>query len=453
MKPELEKFSVSPSVVRADCESEISVTSRSGCFNFFDDVTYEVEFIPMEESDVPMDAAMSLMGFDKNRRKQYVKPKNGVLKLRYFFAGEQEWKIHITTTEYEPYLNPLYKHYRPYWDGLMTAPQRGIYLSVYSLASDLYGRRVLRGDLHIHTSESDGQETPEMVAAEYRSAGYDFIAITDHHVFGASKAAIDKFDFKTDFTMLMGEEIHNDYAGYFHMVNIGGCRSVNERYINEPERVAEEAQALAADVDIPKGLDKREYLNRVWLYREIKKSGGFAIYPHPYWKVGSHYHTETKMTKAVLKNGLCDAYEVLGGCGPEDNNLQTALYNELRAEGTDIPVVGSTDSHSVLEANTHFKKASTIVFAENNEILSAVESGFSVAAEHLPGENTRVYGAFRLVKFAQFLLQNYFPIHNSLCKAAGQTIKGYLYDDKGLKTTVEMLEKRVSEFEHEFFGV
>lgn len=451
MKPELIKFTVTPSVVEADKESEIQITSRDGCFGFYDDVTYTVTFIPMEESDTPMDDSMSLLGFDKNRKQFKIKPENGVLKLRYFFSGEQEWKIHIATTEYGPHINPLYENYHPYWDGLIKKTELGVYLSIYSLAPDLFSRRALRGDLHIHTSASDGKETPEMVAAQYRKEGYDFIAITDHNVFGTAKSAIDKFNFKTDFQILMGEEVHNGYAGYFHMVNVGGKSSVNDIYINEPERVEKEAQALANEVEVPKGLDAREYLNRVWLYRAVKKSGGFAIYPHPYWQVANHYHTETKMTKAILKNGLCDAYEVLGGCGPADNNLQTALYYELRAEGTDIPVVGSTDSHSVLDEHPHFKYASTIAFAENFDVLDAVASGMSVAAEHLPGENTRVYGPFRLVKYAQFLLQNYFPIHNQLCEAAGQAIMGYLYD-RTVKDTVEALENRILDFEKQFFG-
>ena len=157
------------------------------------------------------------------------------------------------------------------------------------------------------------------------------------------------------------------------------------------------------------------------------------------------------MTRAILKNGLCDAYEVLGGCGPEDNNLQTALYSELRAEGTEVPVVGSTDSHSVLDARTHFKNASTIAFVQNGDVLGAVASGYSVAAEHLPGESTRVYGPFRLVKYAQFLLQNYFPVHNRLCQAAGTAILG-LVCGENINALAEAQEARVASFEQKFFG-
>lgn len=38
-----------------------------------------------------------------------------------------------------------------------------------------------KGNLHTHTTDSDGEHTPEEVVRRYRDRGYDFIAITDHH--------------------------------------------------------------------------------------------------------------------------------------------------------------------------------------------------------------------------------------------------------------------------------
>jgi predicted metal-dependent phosphoesterase TrpH len=38
----------------------------------------------------------------------------------------------------------------------------------------------LRGNLHAHTTWSDGVKTPAELIAEYESRGYDFLAITDH---------------------------------------------------------------------------------------------------------------------------------------------------------------------------------------------------------------------------------------------------------------------------------
>ncbi len=452
MNANLRNYEIIPSVVEADKETEITVRSLDGGMLFFDDVTYDVQVIPKEESDVPMNEAMTLLGWDEMRTVMHIKPVNRELKFKYHFIGEQEWNIHISTKEYAPHVNPLYEHYVPHWNPLIHAPEQGVLLSVYSLYTDLYNRRPLKGDLHIHSLVSDGSESPSMVATEYRRAGYDFISITDHNIYHGSKEAEKDFDFETDFKMLVGEEIHNGYVGFFHMVNINGAYSINDIYIKEPERVNREAMALEAEVDVPENIDKKEYLHRVWLYREMKKSGGFAIYPHPYWTVGKHYHTETKMSEYILKNGLCDAFEVLGGCSPKELNMQVALYNELRAEGVRIPVVGSTDSHSVLNENSHFKDASTVVFTEGEDITGAISENMSVAVETYKKETARAYGPFRLVKYVHFLLENYYPVHDALCHSSAEVILGYIRGEKELKSTVEILEKRILAFEKKFFG-
>ena len=44
MNPNLKKYKVTPSVVLADTESEITVKSVDGCFKFYDDITYKVQF-------------------------------------------------------------------------------------------------------------------------------------------------------------------------------------------------------------------------------------------------------------------------------------------------------------------------------------------------------------------------------------------------------------------------
>lgn len=449
MNPNLKKFKVVPTVIEADKESTVTVTGIDGIFKFYDDVTYEVEVIPQDESDVPIDEELTLKGYDKKRKTMLIKPENGELKIKYYFKGEQEWKIHISTKEYGKHTNPLYEHYRPYWNSLIDFPKCGITLAVYSLYEDLYERNVLRGDLHIHTSCSDGNESPEAVAAAYRKAGRDFIAVTDHNIFNTSKDVTEKLAFADDFQIIRGEEVHNGYAGFFHMVNIGGNYSVNDIYLNNPEKIEEEVRQIEKETDVPEGLDKHEYLNRVWLYREIKKSGGYAIYPHPYWNIG-FYHTSTKMSRAIIKNGLCDAFEVLGGCTPEQLNMQVALYNDLRAEGTDIPIVGSTDSHTALQ-DKH-TKYSTVAYARQKDIFGAISDKYSVAVEQATGENVRVYGKLRLVIYTHFLMENYFPVHDELCNISGTLMYDYLHGEEDLKEDIVRAEERIKKHKKEFFG-
>jgi hypothetical protein len=60
-----------------------------------------------------------------------------------------------------------------------------------------------KGNLHTHTTRSDGRKDPEDVAREYRERGYDFLAITDHNIYADFKH-LDR----ADFVMLPGMEIN-----------------------------------------------------------------------------------------------------------------------------------------------------------------------------------------------------------------------------------------------------
>ena len=45
---------------------------------------------------------------------------------------------------------------------------------------DQDGKRWFRGNLHTHSTVSDGLKTPDEVIRIYRNEGYDFLAFTDH---------------------------------------------------------------------------------------------------------------------------------------------------------------------------------------------------------------------------------------------------------------------------------
>jgi len=85
--------------------------------------------------------------------------------------------------------------------------------------------RFYRGNLHTHSTRSDGQLEPEEVIRRYRERGYDFLALTDHFM--------ERFDFPiTDtrglrsegFTTLIGAELHAPAigdGGLWHIVAVG----------------------------------------------------------------------------------------------------------------------------------------------------------------------------------------------------------------------------------------
>ncbi len=113
-----------------------------------------------------------------------------------------------------------------------------------------------KGNIHTHTTNSDGQMTPEQVVNNYEKAGYDFLSITDHGVLTDTKELS-----KPGFLLIPGEEICAGYSGRGRLFHIVG--------LNIQEGVP------------AKGFDRVEDPQRI--IDLIRKQGGTAIMAHPYW--------------------------------------------------------------------------------------------------------------------------------------------------------------------------
>ncbi len=450
MKAEITTFRLFPAVVKADEESEISVIASEGVFGLYDDVEYEIRVVPTDESDIPEDETLTIFGLDEKRPVLTAHPKNGVLKFKYLFSGEQEWHIKISAKNYEAHEFESHKKAAPHWDNVRKRPQNGVILAMYSLYPDLYERTPKRADLHVHTNYSDGDEGPALTAAAYRRAGYDRIALTDHAQYNIGKYAREKMDFKSDFKVLVGEEIHNAYNGQIHIICLGADTGISDMLIYNSENVAKEVAELEKQTKVPEELPKKEYLYRLWVYKTAKAHGGFIIYPHPYWNIGKcRWQVGPKLAKAILTDGLCDAFEVMGGGNTIENNLQVSLYYDAVKDGLKLPIVGSTDNHTVMD---NFDTASTIVFEKDGDIIEAISSDYTLAADHKKGELTRLIGPYRLVRYTRFLFDYYFPRHTELCVSSGQVMVDYMMGYTKDRNLVERLEARVDDFEKLFFG-
>ncbi len=70
--------------------------------------------------------------------------------------------------------------------------------------------RFWRGNLHTHSTVSDGVLAPEEVCRRYRDEGYDFLALTDHFVGSFGYPIVDTVPFRTNsFTTILGAELHS----------------------------------------------------------------------------------------------------------------------------------------------------------------------------------------------------------------------------------------------------
>ncbi|MGV8987864.1 MAG: phosphotransferase [Cypionkella sp.] len=70
--------------------------------------------------------------------------------------------------------------------------------------------RFWRGNLHTHSTRSDGVLAPEEVCRRYRAEGYDFLTLTDHFVGHYGYPIVDTEPFRgNDFTTILGAELHS----------------------------------------------------------------------------------------------------------------------------------------------------------------------------------------------------------------------------------------------------
>lgn len=75
----------------------------------------------------------------------------------------------------------------------------------------------LKGNLHAHTTESDGKESPERRVAQYRERGYDFLCLSDHHRI----TFVDRLPASQGITLIQGAELHpeNPFGGLkYHLL-------------------------------------------------------------------------------------------------------------------------------------------------------------------------------------------------------------------------------------------
>ena len=69
--------------------------------------------------------------------------------------------------------------------------------------------RFYRGNLHTHSTNSDGARSPRAVCYSYRRRGYDFISLTDHFQEVYGYPVSDTTPFRVDrFTTVLGAELH-----------------------------------------------------------------------------------------------------------------------------------------------------------------------------------------------------------------------------------------------------
>jgi hypothetical protein len=119
---------------------------------------------------------------------------------------------------------------------------------------DLTGGEWLRGNLHAHTTQSDGARAPQAVIDAYARRGYGFLMLSDHDVL-TSESTIAQWDSR-GMVLIPGYEVSQ---GGPHLLHVD------------------------ADRLIAPSSCRQEVLNRI-LAADVESGHGFAVVNHPNWE-------------------------------------------------------------------------------------------------------------------------------------------------------------------------
>jgi len=180
--------------------------------------------------------------------------------------------------------------------------------------TDKNGKNWYKGNLHTHTTVSDGRYKPEETLALYRENGYDFIALTDHWKYGEGG-----LDEKTGILVIPGCEYNTGAVvpdGVYHIV----CAFADREPVLDRTEGNPSGQVI---VDA------------------IKEAGGVAILAHPAWSLNDPAHVIAEL------KGL-DAAEIYNTVSGKPWNLRpySGLFvDRLFSEGVNIGCMAADDAH------------------------------------------------------------------------------------------------------------
>lgn len=177
---------------------------------------------------------------------------------------------------------------------------------------NLTGGAWLKGNLHTHSTQSDGTADPQMVIANYAALGHDFLMLADHEVL-TSEERYAQWD-AHGLVLIPGLEI----AGGPHLL-----------YVD-------------ADRAIPPQQPRQAILNQIEALAQ-SRGRGFAIMNHPNWQSRFDHTTLAQLQEWIGYAGI----EIYNGVIGRLDGSSYALdkWDMLLAEGRRLWGYANDDSH------------------------------------------------------------------------------------------------------------
>ncbi len=212
-----------------------------------------------------------------------------------------------------------------------------------------------RGNLHTHSTVSDGALDPGEVCRRYVEAGYDFLCLSDHFMEKYGFPVADTTGHRTNrFTTILGAEMHTgamNNGEIWHILAVG----------LPPEFPSLDRIGHGANGDVESGPE---------IARRCAEAGAYVAIAHPEWN--GMTPDDARMIDAA------DAVEIYNhGCHVEsDRGYGVAVYDKLLSEGRRLTACATDDAH-FHGTPDHFG-GWVMVKAEANEptaLVSALKAG------------------------------------------------------------------------------
>lgn len=190
--------------------------------------------------------------------------------------------------------------------------------------------RPLRGNLHTHSTRSDGAQEIQEVVRGYAKRGYDFLMMSDHDIL-ADLTGLDP----CGMVLIRGNEVS---ARGPHILDVGARAKI--------EPVGDRQAVIDA----------------------INRAGGFAILNHPNWEDDfNHYPFELML---ALKDYA--GIEIVNGgtLGAPGSHLAVDKWDRLLSSGRRVLGFANDDSHS----EAHMALGWNVAFAAEKSAAAALEA-------------------------------------------------------------------------------
>lgn len=234
-----------------------------------------------------------------------------------------------------------------------------------------------RGNIHTHSTRSDGVLEPAEVCRRYRAEGYDFLALTDHFIGVYGYPIVDTVPFReAGFTTILGAELHSGAMGngeLWHILAVGLPPDFTAP--DSPDFLAHAGQESGAEIAA-----------------RAVAAGAFVAIAHPQW---------SGMTLADARGiGAAHAVEIYNhgcatGCDRADG---FSIADLLLSEGRHLSLIATDDAH--FSEPDHFGGWVMVKAPENTPeaLLAALKTGAFYSTQGPELRDVRIEGDHAVVE-------------------------------------------------------